>query len=52
MLGKEVATLVNKHLSAGAHKVTFDASRLAAGVYTYEMTSNGVKLAKRMSLLK
>lgn len=52
MLGKEVATLVNRHLPAGTHKFTFDASRLATGAYIYEMTSNGVRLSKKMSFMK
>lgn len=52
MLGKEVATLVDKHLPVGTHKFTFDASRLATGAYIYEMTSNGVRLSKKMSFMK
>lgn len=52
MLGKEVATLVNKHLPAGMHKLTFDASRLATGSYVYEMTSNGVRMSKKMNFIK
>lgn len=52
MLGKEVATLVNKHLPAGTHKFTFDASRLATGAYIYEMRSNGVRLSRKMSFMK
>ncbi len=52
MLGKEVATLVNKHLPAGTHRFTFDASRLATGAYIYEMRSNGVRLSKKMSFMK
>jgi hypothetical protein len=52
VLGAEVATLVNQQLTAGNHSVIFDASKLAAGTYVYELHSNGVRLTKKMSLLK
>ena len=37
LLGREVATLVNEEKPAGHYKVTFDASRLASGVYFYQL---------------
>ncbi|MGA9364554.1 MAG: CocE/NonD family hydrolase [Bacteroidota bacterium] len=35
LLGREVATLVSQELPAGSYEATFDASRLAGGVYFY-----------------
>lgn len=51
-IGEEVATLVNGFLSAATYKVTFDASRLATGVYIYTLTSGNYSLSKKMILLK
>ncbi len=50
--GREVATLVNSRENAGDHTVTFDASNLASGVYIYTLTSNGLRLTNRMTLIK
>ncbi|MDZ7288573.1 MAG: T9SS type A sorting domain-containing protein [candidate division KSB1 bacterium] len=52
VLGAEVATLVNENLLAGEHKVMFDAARLPSGTYIYELRSNGVRLAKKMTVMK
>nr|MBP6673432.1 T9SS type A sorting domain-containing protein [Bacteroidota bacterium] len=52
-LGREVSILVNEHLEAGAyHKRTFDASRLASGIYIARLTNGGVSQIKKMSLIK
>ncbi len=52
MLGREVATLVNETNLAGEYSVTFGASHLASGVYTYRLTVGGSILTKKMLLLK
>ena len=52
ILGQEVATLVNETLKAGNHAVTFDASRLATGVYLYRITAGTFVSTKKMLLLK
>ena len=52
MLGKEVATLVNKELSAGNYKYQFNGSGLSSGLYTYRIDSNGYSEIKKMILLK
>ncbi|HTX18908.1 MAG TPA: T9SS type A sorting domain-containing protein [Bacteroidota bacterium] len=52
VLGQEVATLVNTLENPGTHAVTFDASRLASGVYFYRITSGAFVQAKKMLLLK
>lgn len=57
-LGREVATLVNAKQSAGEHAVTFDATRLASGVYFYRLqavaTSGGATFVqtKKMMFVK
>lgn len=52
VLGQQVATLVNGALSAGTHSVPFDASRLASGVYIYELRAGSFVQQKRMMLVK
>lgn len=52
ILGQEVATLVNESLKAGNHAVTFDASRLATGVYLYRISAGTFVSTKKMLLLK
>ncbi|HTY58293.1 MAG TPA: T9SS type A sorting domain-containing protein, partial [Bacteroidota bacterium] len=52
ILGQEVATLVNETLKVGRHSVTFDASRLATGIYMYKITAGNFVSTKKMLLLK
>jgi uncharacterized repeat protein (TIGR02543 family) len=39
LLGKEIVTLVNDELSAGYYKAEFDGSRLASGIYIYQINA-------------
>ena len=41
ILGQEVVTLLNENIAAGAHNVTFDASKLNSGVYLYKIDADG-----------
>ena len=52
VLGQEVAVLLNKEMNAGHHKITFDASRFASGMYIYRLTGTNVNIAKKMLLMK
>jgi hypothetical protein len=52
VLGQEVATLVNENMTVGNHSVTFDASRLASGVYLYKLVAGSFVSTKKMVLLK
>jgi hypothetical protein len=52
ILGREVTTIVNESQNPGIHSATFDASRLASGVYFYRLTAPGVNQVKKMLLTK
>ncbi len=52
VLGKEVANLVNEYQNSGRYNVNFDASRLASGVYIYQIVSKDYVSNKKMMLLK
>ncbi len=52
MLGREVATLVNKKQSAGKHSVQFDAKDLSSGVYFYRINTENRQKVRKMLLVK
>ncbi len=52
VLGKEIATLVDKFERAGNHFVTYDASNLPSGVYFYTLKAGDFTETKRMTLVK
>ncbi len=52
LLGGEVKTLLDEHISAGMHHITFDASDLASGIYFYSLQAGDRTETKRMVLLK
>ena len=52
MLGREVATLMNRDITAGDHTVSFDASKLSSGIYIYRLIMGDVSLTKKMTLIK
>jgi len=52
ILGKEVATLVNKEQKAGNYEVNFNAKKLSSGVYFYKLQSGTFTQSKKMILLK
>jgi serine protease len=52
ILGNEVTTLVNEFKSAGKHSIEFDASRLASGVYFYELKAGNFSSTKKLVLLR
>ena len=52
MLGQEVATLVNNQQNAGNYEVTFNADRLASGIYFYTLNAGSFVSTKKMILLK
>jgi hypothetical protein len=52
LLGRNVVTLINGELSSGEHRIEFNASKLAAGVYFYKIQSGSFSKIKKMTLLK
>jgi hypothetical protein len=52
VLGQEVATLINREMTAGYHEVQFDASQLTSGLYIYRIEAGDFVSIKKMMLLK
>lgn len=52
VLGNEVATLVDEYREAGKHRIEFDASKLASGVYIYKLTAGSFVSSKKMMVVK
>ncbi len=52
VLGKEIATLVNKEIEAGRHEVQFDASQIPSGMYFYRLAAGNFIETKKMVLMK
>ena len=57
LLGQRVATLVDKELPAGVHRLDWDGrnesgDRVASGLYFYRLTADGRAKSKKMMLLK
>ena len=51
-LGREVQTLIHKHMKAGRHDVPFNAAQLSSGVYFYRMESGDFAASKKLLLIK
>ncbi len=52
VLGNEVATLVDKELSAGVYNSNFDGSNLSSGVYFYTLQAGSFTATKKLMLVK
>jgi Secretion system C-terminal sorting domain len=52
ILGREVATLVNKEKNPGVYEIKFDGSKLSSGVYFYRIQAGNFVQTKKMLLLK
>jgi hypothetical protein len=52
LLGREVATVLNKAMEAGQHAVTWEAGTLPSGVYLYRLEAGEFVETRRMVLLK
>ena len=52
LFGQRVATLVNDHVTAGAHEVIFDGSNLASGVYIYRLATGDFMKTQKLTLIK
>ena len=51
-LGEKVAILIDGYMEAGAHSVTFDATKLTSGVYFYEIKTGEFRAMKKMVMVK
>ena len=51
-LGQKVATLLNKRINPGHHKVKFNALNLSSGIYYYKITAGQFQSVKKMLLLQ
>ncbi|HAB52560.1 MAG TPA: hypothetical protein DCE80_10395 [Ignavibacteriales bacterium] len=52
VLGREVATLLNEWKEAGRYSIVFDASKLASGVYIYQLRVNDFVASKKFLMIK
>jgi hypothetical protein len=52
ILGKEVGTLISKHMNLGRYKHVWNAAGLTSGVYTYRFNANGFTRARKIILLR
>lgn len=52
MLGREVATLVDKELASGSYKIQFDGSNLPSGVYIVRLIAGNYSESRKMLLIK
>jgi len=52
MLGREVETIVNEHLSAGSYEINWDGTKYTSGVYYYRLNAGEFVETKKMILVK
>jgi hypothetical protein len=52
LLGRRVATIVDTELSEGEHRVQWNASDMASGIYFYKVRFGTMELTKKMILIR
>lgn len=52
VLGKEVATLIEKEMKVGSHSITWNAVNVPSGIYFYRIMAGNYTMTKKMVLLK
>ena len=52
ILGRRISTLVNDHISAGAHSTIFESGGLSSGLYTIRMTGESGSTALSVALIR
>jgi aldose sugar dehydrogenase len=52
VLGREVATLINKNMDAGSYEIKFEAAGLMSGFYIYKLSAGTYSESRKMMLLK
>jgi hypothetical protein len=51
-IGEQVALLISKNLNSGNHKIEFDGSKFASGIYYYRLEAGKFSDTKKLVLLK
>jgi outer membrane protein assembly factor BamB len=51
-LGKEISALVHQVQNAGRYSVEWDAGNIAGGVYYYQLETQGLRVSRKMVVLK
>ncbi len=52
VIGQIVEVLVDGYKEAGTYELTFNAENLSTGVYIYTLEADGLKISKKMTLVK
>lgn len=52
MTGQHIETLLDGHIQAGVHELSFDGSNLASGVYIYRLKTDDTVISNTMTLIK
>lgn len=52
ILGQKVVTLVDQTLGAGSHRVSFDGSDYASGVFMYRLKTDDYTATRKMTMIK
>jgi hypothetical protein len=52
LTGQLIETLIDNHVEAGMHTVTWNASAYSSGIYFYKLTARDKVFTRRMTLLK
>jgi hypothetical protein len=52
VLGREVATLVDRQMAPGSYEATFDAAGLPSGLYLYRIVSGSFVETRKMNVVK
>jgi len=52
LLGREVKTTIDEWIAAGEHKIKFDGTGLASGLYFYRITTGNFSEARKLILIK
>jgi len=50
--GREVASLVNGHISSGEHSVVWDANGMSSGIYFARLESGKTQMTQKLLLIK
>jgi flagellar hook assembly protein FlgD len=52
LLGQKVVTLINERQKAGYHRIEWDASGFASGIYCYKIEAGEFQDVKKMILIR